>query len=202
MNGSQRLDRFGDSLAWVSTSLSGKQTRHHAAIDYSHDRLWSYDAAVLNLIPGRRSLRRPQPDYAFGLKYNLNVPDEEFLARAALSIKKFTEPAVDIICPGKLTMPFLVGEAKSPDGSLFVAIREMCNALIKCHDNLSALKLSEKLVIYSFVHVGLYVELYFSVSVLETNEKGMAITKQVISLPSTKMLTRCRYLSSRWINLY
>lgn len=169
-----------DEQEWTSQFKKIWQfSRMDEYFHYRRDKLWSYDAGLMNYLPGRKSLRQPKPDYAFGLAYDLKNPEEKSFARAAMNIKAFTEPAVDIICTGNVVMPFLVGEAKSRIGIHPVAVRQMCNALIKCHDNLSALKLSEQLIIYSFIHIGPYMTLYFSVSSSETNEKAMTLAEEI-----------------------
>ena len=160
-----------------------------AKTDFRDKQRWSYNEQIENLIPGRKDLKQPEPDYAFGLKYNARNPAEHFLAKAVINVKGFTEPAIDIVCADNLIMPFLVGEAKSRDGSFLVAIRQMCNALIKMHDNLSALRLSEQLILLSFLHIGHHMTLYFSISTIQTNDRAMTFVKEVTSLTMIEMLT-------------
>lgn len=147
-----------------------------------------------SLIPGRKNLKPPKPDYAFGLKCDLAHPNDDFRARAAVNVGKFTDPEVDIVCGGLIIMPFLVGETKTLDGSLSVAERQMCNALVKAHDNLGALDLSDQLVIYSFVHAGKHMILFSSISVLEMDERDLTFVKKARIPLQIEMLTHCRFL--------
>lgn len=126
-------------------------------------------------MPARVNLVQPKPDFAFGLKYDL----ESTMYMKLRQWQDKSIPPVDAFVYTKFPMPFLILESKSARGSIGTAENQLANAMIKAHDILCSLNVQDRLYVLGMVQVQYHVDLYISFSLREIDGDGKPFTKKV-----------------------